>query len=128
MKKALSKRGGYALLIVLAFVLLFVLVLGVAYQQMQSALLVESVLLEEAQRDEGSVAAVARGVTLLETGLPPSDPYVCGVTIQTTTGPRDYVVTFTSNGSGAWTVEAAPEQPGQAPVPMPTAFFSDSIP
>jgi hypothetical protein len=122
------KRGGYALLLVLAFVILFAAMLSVAYQETASALRVETVRSQEAQRDEGSVRALAMGFALLETGLPPSDPYACVVTIQTTTGARDYVVTFTSDGASGWTVQAAPLQAGQAPTPMPTTFFSDSIP
>jgi hypothetical protein len=122
------RRQGYTLLIVLGFVILFTALLGLAYQQLQSAVLVETVNEQESIRDQGSVQAVAYGLELLETGTPPSDPYVCGVTIQTTAGAKSYVVTFTSNGTSGWIVQAAPQQLGQSPDPMPSAFFSDSIP
>jgi hypothetical protein len=122
------RRQGYTLLIVLGFVILFTALLSIAYQQLQSAVLVETVNEQESLRDQGSVQAVAYGLELLETGTPPSDPYVCGVTIQTTMGPHSFVVTFASNGTSGWTVQAAPLQLGQSPDPMPSAFFNDSIP
>jgi len=128
MRSHTGKRGGYALLIVLGFVILFAALLGMAYQQLQSAVLIETVNEQEAQRDQGSVQALALGLQLLETGTPPSDPYVCGVTVQTATGPSSYVVTFTANGSSSWTVQAARLQTGQSPDPMPSTFFSASIP
>jgi hypothetical protein len=122
------KRKGYALLLVLAFVLLFAAVLAVAYSQIESTLRIDTVRTQQSRRDEGSVNAIARGLALLETGTPPSDPYSCEVTITTSTGARDYLVTFTSSGTNSWTVQAAPLAAGQSADAMPSTFFSDSIP
>jgi hypothetical protein len=123
-----NPRRGYALVMVLTFVVLFLAMLGVAYRQTASVLRVETVRAQQAERDEGSVNAVARGLALLETGLPPSDPYVCGVTVNTTTGPRSYTVTFCSVGAANWSIQSAPTQPGELPPPMPSAFFPPSTP
>jgi hypothetical protein len=115
-------RRGYAILLVLVFVLLFLSLLGVVYRQATAALLIETAHAQQVQRDEVSVHAVARGVKLLETGLPPSNPYVCGGTIPTSTGPRSFTVTFTSLGGTNWSIHAAPTQASEAPPPMPSKF------
>lgn len=115
-------RRGYAMMLVLVFILLFLSLLGVAYRQATAALRIETAYAQQVQRDEGSVHAVARGVMLLETGLPPSSPYVCGVTIATSTGPRSFTVTFTSQGGTNWSVSAAPTQSGETPPAMPSTF------
>lgn len=81
MRSLPSPRHGYALMQVLVFGVLFLVLLGVAYRQTASVLRVETVRVQQAQRDQGSVAAVALGLDLLETGLPPSDPYSCTVTV-----------------------------------------------
>jgi hypothetical protein len=122
MRARSSPRPGYALMLTLVFVVLFLALLGVAYRQMAAALRTESVRSQQVERDEGSVHALARGLTLLETGLPPSTPYVCGVTIQTSTGPRSFTVTFVSEGGTNWSVRSTPTLPGENPPPMPSTF------
>src|SRR5439155_17039615 len=121
MRRAPGRRG-YAMMLVLVFILLFLSLLGVAFRQASAALRIETGHTQQVQRDEGSVHAVARGVLLLETGLPPSTPYVCAVTIPTSAGPRSFLVTFTSLGSTSWSVRAAPTQAGENPPPMPSTF------
>jgi hypothetical protein len=128
MRTVRSSRPGYALTLVMVFVVLFLMVLGVAYRQIASVLRVETVRVQQSQRDQGSTAAVASGLTLLETGLPPSDPYACAVTVNTAIGPCSYLVTFTSNGSGSWTVQAAPLPSGEQVPTMPSMFAPASIP
>jgi hypothetical protein len=128
MRSCPSPRRGYALMLVLVFVVLFLAVLGVAYRQTASVLRVETVRARQAQRDQGGVVAVARGLALLETGLPPSDPYVCAVTVSTSAGPSTYTVTFASEGPGAWSVRATPAGPGDPSPPMPSMFAPPSVP
>ena len=118
-----SARSGYAMMLVLVFIVLFLALLGVAYRQTAAALRIESVRSLQIQRDEGSIHALARALALLETGNPPSDPYVCGVTITTSTGPHSFTVTFTSEGSNHWSVHSAPTPPNANPQPMPSSFL-----
>ena len=66
--------------------------------------------------------AVARGMSLLETGLPPTSPYECAVTITTSTGDRDFTVTFTLETGTTWEVEAVPGVVFPAPPTMPAVF------
>ena len=76
-----NPRRGYAMLLVFVFLVLFLLFLGLAYTRLSSALRIETARAQQAQRDQGPIPAVGLGLALLQTGLPPSDPYVCAVTI-----------------------------------------------
>ena len=121
-------RAGYAMLLVLAFLVLFFSLLAMAYSQLASSLRAETVRAQQTQRDEGSVHALARGLALLETGYPPSSPYACGVTMTTSTGAHPFTVTFTLEAGGTWSVQSAPTAAGENPDPMPVEFTSQSPP
>lgn len=110
------------MLLMLVFIGLMLCFYGVAYRQVGAALRVETARTSQRQRDEGSIQALARGLALLETGLPPSAPYVCAVTLDTSTGARSFTVTFATEGPGAWSVHAAPTGPLEDPVAMPPTF------
>jgi hypothetical protein len=116
------------MMLVVVFLALFLTLLGVASRQIGVAVRVDTVRTQRAQRDEGSLHAVARALTLLETGLPPSDPYVCEVTINTSIGVRSYTVTFSSVGDNQWSVRAAMTAPGETPPPMPSVFAPTGVP
>lgn len=123
-----SNRYGYAMLLVIAFVASFFSLLALACSQLSSSILAETARAQQLQRDEGSVHAAARGLALLETGYPPSTPYVCGVTLNTSTGSHPFTVTFVRESSTQWSVKAAPTQEGQTPVAMPLVFSSQTPP
>ena len=120
--RAKTDRSGYAMMLVLVFIVLFLSFWSIAYRQTAAALRIECTQVLQRQRDEGSIHALARALALLETGLPPTDPYVCGVTIDTSTGERSYAVTFSSEGENHWSVQAAPPQSYERPLPMPDSF------
>ncbi len=122
LKRKRSTRRGFALLLVMIFVVLFLAVLGVAWRRMASALRIASVRTVQTQRDQGSTVAMALAMHLLETGVPPGSPYACGVTIPTSTGLRCYTVTFTAVGETGWTVDVEVTQPNVTPQPMPNTF------
>lgn len=122
MRKHDSTRRGYALLMVLFFVVLFLALLGVAWRRVGSALRIETVRAMQVQRDESAIHALARALKLLESGVPATSPYVCGVTMNTSTGPRDLTVTFTQEGGVQWAVHVAPTATGESPAPMPSTF------
>lgn len=117
-----SQRGGYAMALALLFIVLFFGLWGVAYRQTAAALRAASAQSQRVVRDEGSTQALARGLTLLETGQPPSDPYACLTVVTTSSGPRPYTVTYTSEGPNAWAIHAAPAPPGDTAPAMPTVF------
>lgn len=115
-------RRGYALMMVLFFIVLFLSLLGVAWRRMASAIRIASVHATQIQRDEGSIHALARAMRLLETGLPPSSTYTCGTTINTSHGQRRYTVAFTLLPDATWSVHSSPTPAGDNPSPMPDSF------
>lgn len=116
------ERAGYAMLLVLLFLVLMFSLMALAYGQLGAALRLETARAQQTQRDEGSLQAAAKGLALLETGLPPTDPYVCGVAITTSTGSSSFTVTFTSEGGNNWSVHSAPTAASDSPQPMPASF------
>jgi hypothetical protein len=122
LKRGRSTRRGYALTLVLVFVVLMLAMLGIAWRGVASALRLETVRKTQIERDEGSVHAVALAMRLLETGVPPSVPYMCGVTLNTSNGAKSYTVTFAGEGENLWSVHSAPTAAGETPTPMPDTF------
>jgi hypothetical protein len=121
MRTAKSRRG-YALLLVLVFVTLLLSLAGLAFRQIAATLRVESVRSLQTLRDSGSVIAVSRALSLLQTGPPPSNPFECGILIETSMGPKQYTVTFASEEEAQWSVTAAPTPLGSVLDPMPANF------
>lgn len=119
-------RSGFAMMLVLVFIVLFLGLLGVALRQTAAALRIESVRIMQTERDEGSLHAVALGLTLLETGTPPADPYVCGTNITTSSGTRWFTVTFASEGVNQWSVRATATVDGENPQLMPATFAAST--
>jgi len=64
-----SHRRGYALLLVMVFVVLFTAVLGVAWRRVISALRIEHVSEVRKQCDQGSIQVLAKAMQVLETRL-----------------------------------------------------------
>jgi hypothetical protein len=121
-------RAGYAMLLVLAFIVFFFSLLAIGSGQLSSLLRSQTVQKQRTHCDEGSTTAVARGLALLETGYPATSPYVCGVTLTTSDGDFQFTVTFTYLGSNKWTVNARPTAVGEYPAAMPAQFTSQTPP
>jgi len=110
-------------MMVLLFNVLFVALLGVAWRHTASALRLATVREKQTQRDEGCLHALALAMRRLETGLPPSTPYVCIATIDTRDGPRSFTVTFTQQTEPEkWTIHARPTAAGDPTTEMPDDF------
>ncbi len=109
-------------MLVMIFIVLFVSLLGVTWRRVASALRVASTHSLQVQCDAGSIHALARAMHLLETGLPASSPYACGVVLNTPAGSRSYTVTFTVQEDTTWSVHCRPTQTGENPAPMPDDF------
>lgn len=123
MKRRASRRG-YAMVLVLVFIGLVLSCFSLSYRHLGAALRVESAdtLLE--RRNEGSTVALGAGVALLETGVPPTDPYACGVSIETSSGVLSYVVSYAKQSDEPliWSVESRPMEPYESPEAMPATF------
>ncbi len=64
-----TKRHGYALMLVVVFVVLFSAILGIAWRRVASALRVEHVSEVRKQCDQGSLQVLATAMRVLETRL-----------------------------------------------------------
>ena len=69
MTRRQPNRRGYALMLVIVFVVLFSAILGVAWRRVASALRVEHLSEVRKQCDSGSVQVLASAMKLLETSL-----------------------------------------------------------
>jgi hypothetical protein len=121
------------MVLVLVFLTLALCLYGVTQRQIAAMLRTETVRSLQRQRDEGCLQAAGRGLDLLETGFPPTDPYTCGVTVDTSLGSRSFTVTFTGEGMDAegkpkWSVRAAPTGPLETPQAMPPRFTETNPP
>lgn len=126
--KTRPPRRGYAMVLVLVFIGLMLTFYSVAYRHVGAAIRAETIRTLQSERDNGCITAIARGLTLLETGLPPSNPYVCATSVGTPPDERSFTVTFNSAVEGTWRVHAAPTQWPDEPDPMPVSFAEASPP
>ena len=117
-----SARRGYALMTVSVFLVLMLALTSVVHRHLSSTLRIEKARVQAQRRDEALIHALARALDLLETGLPPSDPYVCATTIDTSQGPESITVTYANEIGEIWGVHAAPTSPDEIPEPMPETF------
>jgi type II secretory pathway component PulJ len=123
MTKRLSNRRGYALMLVMIFVVLFGAVLGVAWRRVASALRIEHVREVRTQCDKGSIQALAAAMQVLETRLRLGADGVAridgataaSVSYKKSVDGRWYLVGFTRDNAGGadWTVSVtvASEEP-----------------
>lgn len=118
-----SPRRGYAMLIVLVFVILFTSMLGVAWRQIGSVLRTETVRVKQMNRDQGSLRAAAAALRMLElsksTDFPdPAPESEYDKQYKYKYPPDDentnyYIVSFKRHDKDTWTVkaEAVDEEP-----------------
>jgi hypothetical protein len=102
-------RRGYALLLVIVFLVLFLAMLGTAWRQVASVLRVETVRAVQTRRDQGCLLAAVKGIHYLEETATPSSPQVFVVDGFST----PFTVTFTQDSVDPtlWTVKAVPTPP-----------------
>jgi hypothetical protein len=122
MKANLSPRRGYSLMLAMVFNVLMLGLLSLAYRQLGSALRIESTRTLQIQRDEGRLRAAARALALLETGTPPTDPYIRLVEVDTSQGPSNFLIMITSEGGGRYSVQAAAAGPNDPTTPIDATF------
>ena len=109
--KRRPRRRGYTVLVVLAFILILLSMLGVAFRRTASVLRVSAARSNWILHDEGCMRAAAQAVATLENGPPPTDPYtISPIEIDTSAGTRSYQATISSDPdvSGQWVVSVEP--------------------
>jgi hypothetical protein len=121
-------RAGYAMLLVLVFMVLFFSLLTLGNSQLGSLLRTETHRVQRLEFDQGPAAALAAGLTLLETGYPSSTPYACYTVVETSTGPQFYSVTFARQPDLTWSVTAEPVDSTTSLPAMPAALTSQTPP
>jgi hypothetical protein len=125
MIRQLPKRRGYALVAVVLFNVLFLVLLGVAYRQMASAIRTATAHTEQVHRDEGVVCALARAMHMLETGRPPigsATTYQCYTTI----GTGFFLLSFTPGTDPsveAWSVTVTAQSQAPSGIPCKVDTF-----
>jgi hypothetical protein len=107
MNRRRQARHGYALMLVMVFVVLFLAMLGVAWRQVASVLRVETVRQTQARRDRGCLQAVVNGIQHLDA----TPTIASGEVWSTTIDGRSFNVTFTQpepTDTTIWSVDAVP--------------------
>ena len=115
-----SRRGtgcrGHALLGTMAFLVLAMLMWLAAFAHVGGYIRVEKACQLRNARSDGPTRAMAWGLTLLEGGVPPSNPYSCRMAVNSG---LTYVVTF--NESPQWTFAVTARLAGPADGQLPAA-------
>src|SRR5687768_15420111 len=93
-----ARRSGYTLLAVVVFLGASLALVSVNQRRLTAMVQIERARLAADDFSEGPAQAMAKALALLETGLPPSNPYVCGVALTTSSGTRSFAVLFISSG------------------------------
>jgi hypothetical protein len=107
---------------VLVFLAVTLTLVSISQRYVGTSVCVERASGQAELRDQGSLEALARALDLLETGLPPSHPYVCATTVETPLGSRSYTVTYTSASGDEWLIDVAPTHEAESPDSMPESF------
>jgi hypothetical protein len=106
MKRRPSRRGGYALMLVIVFLVIFLALLGTAWRHVASVLRVETVRAIQTRRDQGCLLAVIKGMHYLEDTATPSSPQEFAIDGFSNT----FTVTFEQDSGDPtiWTIKAVP--------------------
>ena len=113
-------RRGYAMVLVVLFVVLFLGLWGQAARQIGSMIRIEEARAHRVRRDAARLpieAALARALAALELGFPPSPLYTCGIT---TSDGAAFAATFRQDPErpDEWIVSVEPTSEGLLP-PLP---------
>jgi hypothetical protein len=107
--KTSTGRRGYALVMVLLFLTLFMGLWGIAGRQIGTMLRIEQARVRQANSDAvalPAMSALAQGLAALEVGYPPSSPYV--VVVGNTGFTLAYTLVGSSDPTSTWSVQVAP--------------------
>jgi hypothetical protein len=103
---AKSRRHGFAMVLVVIVMTATMLVAAIHQRHLSSLLQLEKAAQEAARFQNGTIAAIAEGLDLLQTGLPPTDTYACGYTITSVSETRYFRLDYARTGTQTWTVTA----------------------
>ena len=101
------RQSGHALVGTMGFLVLMMLLSIAAFEHLSGYVTVEKACQVRHDRATGQTRALAWGLALLETGVPPSDPYSCRVAPDSDPT-RVFVVTFSVTAPLEYSVLARP--------------------
>lgn len=110
------------MLLVLALILVVSAVTATSFRHLASSARVEHHLTVRESYNEGPLDVAARGVSLLETGQPPANPYYCKATATVNGSTEYYQVVYTSDVSDEWVLEVTPIAASSPLASMPKTF------
>ena len=121
------KQAGYALAGTMMCILIVTIMwLGIA-KQIATYLRIEKGFELHQEYHDSCIRSLSWGLTLLETGLPPANPYSC--TVQAgKDGSQLYVITFEETASLNYKVTTRPANDGDFSLPPAPENFSSSPP
>ena len=121
--KKISRNSGHALFGTLVFLLLVMIIwLGVA-RQVATCIRIEKNFQAQKSYYDTCIRALSWGLSLLETGIPPSDPYSCKVLVGENNS-QTFVVTFTKITDLNYTVTARPAELSDELLPSAPETFT----
>jgi hypothetical protein len=119
------RRSGYAMVVVVMFVILFLGLWSLAARQVSSLLRVEQARANRVSRDVTNLPAcraLAKALAALQVGYPPTNPYVCQVSIDGNAFALTFTIDTSLNDNHAWEVQAATTNDTSPPVLNPSQF------
>jgi hypothetical protein len=123
----LRRSAGYTLGGTMIFLVLVALLWEGVFFQMAAYLRTEKALSEHRESTTGCTRATAWALTLLETGLPPNDPYSCRM-VPTEDPQKVFVATFQRGPSLSYTVSVCLAALGDDSLPLAPSSFNTSEP
>ena len=110
-----TRQSGYALVSTMVCLVLMMLLWTAAFSHLGGYLRLEKAVQTREARDDGATRALAWGLSLLETNLPPSNPYSCRV------DPgfgQEFVITYTSAETLRYAVSVRPATNSDSMLPL----------
>ncbi len=113
---------GFALPAVVLFLMNAFGAWAVFFHSSSSVIRIEQARLERETRTSWDAPAIAMAMRLLQSGMPPSDPYSCKVALAQDSQTRFVLLTFEQTTLTRWTVTAAPTNADNSSPDAPATF------
>ena len=113
-----GQRRGYAMVLVLVFLAVMMAFVAVGQRHVNSMLRIEQANFDAEMRGDRR-RALGQALQVLQTGPPPTDPFICSTTLDTSYGPQSFKITYRYKGGSDWIVRA---ELGSHPTLLPDSF------
>ena len=127
MRNRRHHRRGYVLPAVLLFLMISFGIWAVFFRSTASVVRIEQARVLRETRTVWDAPAVATGLRLLQTGLPPHDPYSCRVTLTNDSQTKYILLKFEKVAPVRWSITASPTTADDLSPDVPTTFAAPPI-